>query len=415
MRQVCIEGPGHYLGSQQTLALMQRDYFYPVVGDRANPKEWAEQGRTDIVERASARVASLLGGHFPAHLAAVDRRSATASRSACQKPRCARLRLGSPHDPHRPRGRHRRRGGRLQRALPSGAARLDRLPAAGDERADLRLDLACRRQLPDLLRVVDRDEDAGLLGELYRRLSAELEGGIGYHVTGSLRLAHHRERMDEFRHVVAMARAQGMAFDLLTPTQARELYPFLETHDLEGALWDPMDGDIDPSQLTQAYARLRPRGRLPDRPLHPGHQPRPRQLRRMAGRHRQGRTIRAEIVVNAAGYRAGEIMALLGRHVPIVAMQHQYPGHRGDPGPGRARAGAGCRCCAISTSPTISARSATASSSGPTSGSAAPSGGDGIPADFAYQLLPDDLDRLERYIEDACARVPILAEGGVKR
>jgi trimethylamine--corrinoid protein Co-methyltransferase len=73
MRQVCIEGPGHYLGSQQTLDRMQRDYFYPVVGDRSNPKEWAEQGRTDIVQRASAKVAALLGGHFPAHLAAVDR------------------------------------------------------------------------------------------------------------------------------------------------------------------------------------------------------------------------------------------------------------------------------------------------------------------------------------------------------
>ena len=73
MRQVCIEGPGHYLGSQQTLELMQRDYFYPAVGDRTNPKEWAEQGRTDIAERASARVAQLLAGHFPDHLAAVDR------------------------------------------------------------------------------------------------------------------------------------------------------------------------------------------------------------------------------------------------------------------------------------------------------------------------------------------------------
>jgi len=72
MRQVCLEGPGHYLGSQQTLALMQRDYFYPAVGDRSNPKEWAELGRTDIVQRASARVEALLGDHFPDHLAAVD-------------------------------------------------------------------------------------------------------------------------------------------------------------------------------------------------------------------------------------------------------------------------------------------------------------------------------------------------------
>jgi trimethylamine--corrinoid protein Co-methyltransferase len=72
MRQVCVEGPGHYLGSQQTLELMQRDYFYPLVGDRTNPKEWAEQGRTDIVERASAKVEAILGRHFPGHLAAVD-------------------------------------------------------------------------------------------------------------------------------------------------------------------------------------------------------------------------------------------------------------------------------------------------------------------------------------------------------
>ena len=45
--------------------------------------------------------------------------------------------------------------------------------------------------------------------KLYRRLSAELEGGIGYHGTGSIRLAHHRERMDEFRHVKAMAQRAG--------------------------------------------------------------------------------------------------------------------------------------------------------------------------------------------------------------
>jgi trimethylamine--corrinoid protein Co-methyltransferase len=72
MREVCIEGPGHYLGSQQTLELMQRDYYYPGVGDRTSPKEWVEQGRTDIVERASLKVQSILAEHFPAHLAAVD-------------------------------------------------------------------------------------------------------------------------------------------------------------------------------------------------------------------------------------------------------------------------------------------------------------------------------------------------------
>ena len=61
--------------------------------------------------------------------------------------------------------------------------------------------------------------------------------------------------MDEFRHVAGMAQAQGIDFEVLSPAEAQALYPFLELHDLEGALWDPLDGDIDPSQLTQAYAK----------------------------------------------------------------------------------------------------------------------------------------------------------------
>ena len=210
--------------------------------------------------------------------------------------------------------------------------------------------------------------------KLYRRLSAELEGGIGYHGTGSLRLAHHRERMDEFRHVQAMARAQGLAYDLLSPAQARELYPFLEPHDLEGALWDPIDGDVDPSQLTQAYARLaREAGCRIERFTRVTSLARGSSGEWLVGTDK-GETIRAEIVVNAAGYRAGEIMAL---RRPAAADRRDaapVPGDRGHPGPGRARARTSCRCCAIPTSPTICARSGRASSSAPTSGSAGPSG-----------------------------------------
>jgi trimethylamine--corrinoid protein Co-methyltransferase len=68
IRQVCLDGPGHYLGSRQTLALMQTEYAYPALGDRRNPKEWAEQGSTDIVDRAVERVKEILAGHFPRHI-----------------------------------------------------------------------------------------------------------------------------------------------------------------------------------------------------------------------------------------------------------------------------------------------------------------------------------------------------------
>ncbi len=75
IRNVCIEGPGHFLGHDQTLALMQADYVYPVVGDRSSPKEWLEQGSTDIVQRARAKTQETLAHHYPDHLgAALDRR-----------------------------------------------------------------------------------------------------------------------------------------------------------------------------------------------------------------------------------------------------------------------------------------------------------------------------------------------------
>ncbi len=68
IRKVCIEGPGHYLGSDQTLQLMQREYIYPSVGDRTSPNEWVEQGRPSVVERASRKLEAILATHYPSHI-----------------------------------------------------------------------------------------------------------------------------------------------------------------------------------------------------------------------------------------------------------------------------------------------------------------------------------------------------------
>lgn len=60
MKQVCLDGPGHYLGSEQTLNLMQRDYVYPAIADRLSPKEWMEVGKPDLVENAIKRKREIL-------------------------------------------------------------------------------------------------------------------------------------------------------------------------------------------------------------------------------------------------------------------------------------------------------------------------------------------------------------------
>ncbi|MFP6729199.1 MAG: trimethylamine methyltransferase family protein [Alphaproteobacteria bacterium] len=68
IRETCIGGVGHFLGSAQTLDLMERDYIYPEVGDRTSPKEWAEMGSTDILQRARLKVKDILGSHYPSYL-----------------------------------------------------------------------------------------------------------------------------------------------------------------------------------------------------------------------------------------------------------------------------------------------------------------------------------------------------------
>ena len=68
IREVCAQGPGHFLGHEQTLQLMQTEYLYPEVADRSSPKEWAERGAPDILDRARARMRVILAEHYPVYI-----------------------------------------------------------------------------------------------------------------------------------------------------------------------------------------------------------------------------------------------------------------------------------------------------------------------------------------------------------
>jgi len=76
MKSVVLDGPGHYLGHDQTLGLMQTEYVYPTLGDRTSPKEWNEIGRPDLVQKAIAKKREILDGFFPMHLDAEKDRAA---------------------------------------------------------------------------------------------------------------------------------------------------------------------------------------------------------------------------------------------------------------------------------------------------------------------------------------------------
>jgi trimethylamine--corrinoid protein Co-methyltransferase len=68
IKDVCLAGPGHYLGSNQTLTLMQKEYVYPHIANRMSPKEWNEAGKPDLIERAHARKMEILTTYYPNYI-----------------------------------------------------------------------------------------------------------------------------------------------------------------------------------------------------------------------------------------------------------------------------------------------------------------------------------------------------------
>ncbi len=247
--------------------------------------------------------------------------------------------------------------------------------------------------------------------ELYRGLGEAVDYPMNYNVTGSVRLAHTAERMAEFARVVGMGRYQGMDLRLLQPDEIKAIYPFVETHDLLGALYDPYDGDIDPAQLTQALAKgARNLGAHVER------------FCPVTGAKRVGEKwvlatpkgeITCDIVVNAAGYYAREVGKMFGRDLPMMVMSHQY--------------------LVFDTVPEVEARTKETGRKLPLLRDVDSSyylrqekngfnlgpyerncrahwvdEADPFPEDFSFQLFPDDLERLEWYINDAMARVPLL-------
>ncbi|MFK7939725.1 MAG: FAD-dependent oxidoreductase [Roseovarius sp.] len=258
--------------------------------------------------------------------------------------------------------------------------------------------------------------------EMYRTLGEDVDYPMNYHVTGSIRLAHSKERMQEFERVAGMGRYQGLQMDIMTNAEMKEKHPFIETHDLEGGLWDPLDGDIDPAQLTQALAK--------------GARDAGGQIERFCpcvGIERDGDEwivktpkgdIRCEKVVNCAGYyaqRVGEMFKPFGgRTVPMVVMSHQYflTGQLPELEAFTKEKGHKVPLLRDVDISYYLRQDKNGLNLGPYERNCKAhwvTPDDPMPEDFSFQLYPDDLERLEFYIEDAMARLPLLGEGGVER
>lgn len=249
--------------------------------------------------------------------------------------------------------------------------------------------------------------------QLYAELHDQEDYPFAYHQTGSIRLAQHQARWEEFEHVTAMANAMDFGYELMDTAEMKKRHPFLEDHELVGALWDPHDGDVDPSQLTQALcSKARAMGAEINR------------FTRVTGFERTKNNewlvktdkgdITCEYIVNAGGYRGHEVSDMAGKFLPIATMEHQYLVT--EPVAELESLGALLPLVRDPDDSYYLRQEKQGLILGPYEWGATPHWADGkVPDNFAYELYPDDLDRLEWYIEKACARMPILGTVGVQR
>ncbi len=246
---------------------------------------------------------------------------------------------------------------------------------------------------------------------LYKTLEAESGQPVGLHWTGALHLAHTDERVDEFERIVGMGRACGLQMRMISVDEARELPPFLDIQGLKGVLWDPVDGHADPTSLANAMAAVARRSGVAIRRNSPV-------LNITRGTSGQwlletaGGTVQAEKIVIATGFRSPEVAAMLGIHIPLVNMEHQYlvtdaiaelTAHKGE--------------VPMVRDPDVSyylRQEGKGFVLGPYEHCGKAWAVDGVPPQFGQELLAPDLDRIENIVALAMERVPIAAHAGIK-
>lgn len=251
-----------------------------------------------------------------------------------------------------------------------------------------------------------------LLGEsvsLYQRLEEETGQATGWKCNGGLRLACSQARMAEYERQATTAHSFGMEMELITPREARDLWPLMEIDDVVGAAFLPTDGSASPVDLTQALARgARMQGatlieKCPVTSVEI-------ERGRITGLTTPRGRIACEIIVNCCGQWAHEFGKMGGVNVPLVSVQHQFmisgsiEGVRGDlptlRDPDRL---------------TYYKEEVGGLVMGGYEPNPIPWAVDGIPENFIFDLLDPDFDHFQQLAELSFPRVPALEGAEIRQ
>lgn len=245
--------------------------------------------------------------------------------------------------------------------------------------------------------------------ELYQTLEQETGLATGWKMNGGLRLACNQARWTEVKRQATMAHSFGLDMHLLTPQEALDLWPVMDIEDLVGAAFLPTDGQVNPSDITQSLASGARKGgvQICEDTEVSGFDFDSDSIRAV---HTNNGTIQCERLVICGGQWSHRLGQLAGVNIPLVSVQHQYlvtdkiasvpaqlPTLRD---PDRL---------------TYFKEEVGGLVMGGYEPNPIPWAQNGIPEGFNYTLLDNDWDHFEPLLEQAIARVPSLADAGIKQ
>jgi dimethylglycine dehydrogenase len=246
---------------------------------------------------------------------------------------------------------------------------------------------------------------------LYKELESLTGQSCGMHLTGGIMLAGTRARLDWLKMAKARGRYLGMELELISVEEAARLFPLMNKKHFVGALFDPIEGHVDPWGVTQAYAKAAQLGGAEV----------VRHNRVVALKARadgswdviteQG-NVHAEHVVNAAGLWAREVGRLVGLELPVLAMEHQYLITEDLPQLKGQKEQLHC----IDFEGEIYTRQERGGMLlGTYERAGVPWSPLETPWDFAQSLLPNDLERIAPSLEVGFEHFPALGEVGIRK
>jgi sarcosine dehydrogenase len=245
--------------------------------------------------------------------------------------------------------------------------------------------------------------------ELYGKLEAETGYATGWKRNGGLRLACNADRWIEVKRQATTARSFGLEMHLLSPAEARDLWPLMTVDDLVGAAFLPTDGQASPSDITQALAKgARMAGaKIIENTAVTGFV---MEHETVKGVVTDQGTVMAEKVVLCGGQWTAALAGKIGVAVPLAPVHHQYLITEAIPGvtPGLPTLRDPDRL-------TYYKEEVGGLVMGGYEPNPIPWAGATVPEDFAFRLLEDDWDHFEPIMELALGRVPALGSAGVKQ